>query len=550
MDRPSIRRFLIITPCRFLARSFRTKTDFRLRHCRSSDILAATQTICDQRTMHAQDLLPVLDSLGHPRVLVLGDLILDRYTWGNAERVSQEAPVILLRADHREVRLGGAANVCRMLRGLEAEVTCAGVVGVDADGAEVRQVLREAGVDDSEVLFDKQRPTTVKERFIGRAANRHPHQILRVDTEERMALSAELTVHFAERISARLSEFDIVLISDYDKGVCTPELLRQVIAAAKEHDVPVAVDPIRGTDYSRYTGATLMTPNRYETGLASGMEVNSIDDAFAAGDELCRKYELGRAIVTLDKDGMVLTSRTAESGTEFQHTHFPTRPRSVYDITGAGDIVLAMIGICVADGVNLEHAVPLANIAGGLEVEQVGVTPIPREAMRLDLLRNLPDGSVRKVVSAKDAGRISAAAQEKGQRVVFTNGCFDILHVGHVTYLEEARAQGDLLILGLNSDGSVRGLKGPTRPVRKEAERARVLAALSYVDYIVVFEEPTPIALIEAVRPDVLVKGGDYRHKQHEITGKDLVESYGGRLHLAGLVEGVSTTAILKSVAA
>ncbi len=499
--------------------------------------------------MHAQDLLPVLDSLGHPKVLVLGDLILDRYTWGNAERVSQEAPVILLRADRREVRLGGAANVCRMLRGLQAAVTCAGVVGVDADGAEVRQILREAGVDDSEVLFDKERPTTVKERFIGRAANRHPHQILRVDTEERMALSAELTRHFVERISARMGEFDIVLVSDYDKGVCTPELLRQVIAAAKEQGVPVAVDPIRGTDYGRYSGATLMTPNRYETSLATGMEVNSIEDAYAAGDELCRKYELAHAIVTLDKDGMVLTSR-GDQTEEFHHTHFPTRPRSVYDITGAGDIVLAMIGICVADGVSLEHAVPLANVAGGLEVEQVGVTPIPREAMRLDLLRNLPDGSIRKVVTSEDAGRISAAAQEKGQRVVFTNGCFDILHVGHVTYLEEARAQGDLLILGLNSDGSVRGLKGPTRPVRKEAERAAVLAALSYVDYIVIFEEPTPIALIETVRPDVLVKGGDYRHKQHEITGKDFVESYGGRLHLAGLVEGVSTTAILKSVAA
>ncbi|MDA7978947.1 MAG: D-glycero-beta-D-manno-heptose 1-phosphate adenylyltransferase [Pirellulales bacterium] len=502
--------------------------------------------------MISQDLLPILDSLGHPRVLVLGDLILDRYTWGNAERVSQEAPVILLRADHREVRLGGAANVCQMLRGLEAEVTCAGVVGVDADGAEVRQILREAGVDESAVLFDKHRPTTVKERFIGRAANRHPHQILRVDTEERMPLSPELTHQFAEEIKERLGDFDIVLISDYDKGVCTPELLQTVIRAASEQSVPVAVDPIRGSDYSRYRGATLMTPNRYETELATGLAVNSVDDAFTAGEELCRRYDLQHAIVTLDKDGMVLTSQGIDDTGEqnFQHAHFPTRPRSVYDITGAGDIVLAMIGLCVADGISLPHAVPLANVAGGLEVEHVGVAPVPRQDIRLDLLRNLPDGSVRKVITAEDAVRIAETAREKGNRVVFTNGCFDILHVGHVTYLEEAKAQGDLLILGLNSDASVSGLKGPTRPVRKQAERAAVLAALSYVDYIVIFDEPTPIALIESIRPEVLVKGGDYRNKQHQITGKEFVENYGGRLHLAGLVEGVSTTAILKSVAA
>jgi D-beta-D-heptose 7-phosphate kinase/D-beta-D-heptose 1-phosphate adenosyltransferase len=489
-------------------------------------------------------LLAALDKLSHPRILVLGDLILDRYTWGNAERVSQEAPVILLRADHREARLGGAANVCNMLRGLEAEVCCAGVIGADPDGATVRHLLSDAGVDHSLVLRDDKRPTTVKERFIGRAANRHPHQILRVDREVRDLLSEELEAKLAGQAVARLNEFDVLLVSDYGKGVCSPSLLAEMISAARQRRIPVIVDPSRDAQYARYRGATAVTPNRFEAEQATGLKIAVPQDALPAGHQLCRQLDLEVAIITLDSDGMFLAypDGTGE--------HFPTRPRKVYDITGAGDMVLSMIGLCMACGISREDTVRLANIAGGLEVEQVGVVPIARQEIRLDILRSGKEGAAGKIITAQEAAQLAQAAKSKAQKVVFTNGCFDLLHEGHVTYLEEAARQGDLLILGLNSDFSVRQIKGPTRPVRKQADRAAVLAALAYVDYVVIFDDPTPIKLIDALRPDVLVKGGDYQGKEHEVTGRELVESYGGRLHLAAFVEGVSTTQILRTIAA
>ncbi len=493
---------------------------------------------------HSDNLLTVLDRLDHPKVLVVGDLILDRYTWGNAERVSQEAPVILLRADKREARLGGAANVCQMLRGLQAEVAVAGLIGADPDGAAVRHLLTDAGVDASLVLRDHQRPTTVKERFIGRAAGRHAHQILRVDQETRDPLPADLEAHLMVELAERLHQFAIVLISDYDKGVCTPSLLQSLIKVARHEGIPVVVDPIRGGDYHRYDGATTMTPNRLEAELASGVTIRSPQDAMQAGRILCNHHQLDYAVVTLDSDGMVLVGRDGAG------QHFPTRPRSVYDITGAGDMVLAAIGMALAGGVAPEDALRLANVAGGLEVEQMGVVPISREQIRVDIIRSGRDGSAGKLVTVEEAARLAESLRAQGKKIVYTNGCFDLLHVGHVTYLEEAAAQGDVLFLGLNSDRSVRQLKGPTRPVRGQAERAAVLSALTHVDYVLIFDDPTPIKQIEAIRPDVLVKGGDYRDRPDEIPGKTFVESYGGKLYLTGMVEGVSTTAILRSVAA
>jgi len=507
--------------------------------------------------MSHNDLLTTLDGLGRPRLLVLGDLILDRYTFGNAERVSQEAPVLLLRADRREARLGGAANVCNMLRGLDAECVCCGVVGDDADGREMRAMLIEAGVDDSGLLADPSRPTTVKERFIGRAANRHPHQILRVDSEVRDPLAAELAQRLLARVLELLPDCHALLISDYDKGVCTPQVLRAAIDAARAAGVPVLVDPIRGSDFGRYRGATTMTPNRLEAELATGVRVATPADALAAGRELCRVAELEAALVTLDSQGMMLV------WPDGQGEHFATRPRAVYDITGAGDMVLATVGLCLAAGTTWEEAVRLANVAGGLEVEKVGVARVSRDEIRVDLLASARAGmpgckivTLEQLLPLVEARRAAAQRHEgcdpcdRRERVVFTNGCFDLLHVGHVTYLAEAATRGDTLIVGLNSDSSVRRLKGPSRPVIGQSDRAAMLSALACVDFVVSFDDPTPLELIRALRPDVLVKGGDYRDKLEEITGREFVESYGGELYLTGLVEGVSTTKILKTVAA
>jgi D-beta-D-heptose 7-phosphate kinase / D-beta-D-heptose 1-phosphate adenosyltransferase len=330
--------------------------------------------------MNSTDLLRTFENLPRPRILVLGDLILDRYTWGNAERISQEAPVIVLRAEERQVRLGGAGNVCNMLRGLEAEVTCVGVVGDDADGDLLRELLSDVGIDVECLLSDCARPTTVKERFMGRSQGRNPHQILRVDSETRDALCRTIESQLIGFLVERTADHDAVLISDYDKGVCTQPLLRAAIDVARQSNLPVLVDPMRASDYSRYRYATTMTPNRTEAGMATGIRIETISDALQAGETLRRDLDLDFGIVTLDADGIALVTPDGQGAV------YPTQPRAVYDITGAGDMVLATIGLCMASGVSAADAVRLGNIAGGLEVEKVGVAVIPRAEIAERLL--------------------------------------------------------------------------------------------------------------------------------------------------------------------
>ncbi|HEX3656094.1 MAG TPA: D-glycero-beta-D-manno-heptose 1-phosphate adenylyltransferase [Pirellulales bacterium] len=488
--------------------------------------------------MNSTDLIAAFERLRRPRVLVLGDLILDRYTWGEAERISQEAPVIVLRADQRESRLGGAGNVCQMLRGLEAEVTCLGMIGDDADGQSLASLLDEWQVNRESLLVDAGRPTTSKERFIGRAQGRHPHQILRVDCEQREPLDGQLQLQLIARLPELVRQHDIALISDYDKGVCTPEVLRATIDAGRAAGVSVLVDPIRGTDYSRYRGATTMTPNRTEAGLATGIKITTIDEAYQAGRKLCRDLDLKMAIITLDRDGMALVHADGRAAA------FATQPRAVYDITGAGDMVLAMIGVALASELAAEDAVRLGNVAGGLEVEKVGVAVIPRSEIRARLLADLPQQS-NKLVDLEPLALLVEAHRAAGQRIVLTNGCFDLLHVGHIHYLQEAARLGDVLVVGLNDDASVQRLKGPGRPVISQRQRAAILAALGCVNYVVMFGDDTPLALLERLKPDVLVKGGTYA--PDEVVGHEFVESYGGQVHVTRLVEGISSSGLLAS---
>lgn len=490
-------------------------------------------------THETHRLLAQLEKLGHPRILVLGDLILDRYTFGDAERISQEAPVLVLRADQYEARLGGASSVARLLRGLEADVTLVGVVGADADGRELKDLLSAEGVNHQHVLVDAGRPTTVKQRFIGRAQNRHPHQILRVDREERHAVSPSIADELFARIEPLLATHDVVLVSDYDKGVCSAGLLQQVIAAAKAARTPVVVDPIRASDYSKYKGATTMTPNRLEAQLATGLTIKDARDTCLIGKKLCKELGLAAAIITLDRDGMALVP--PDGGGEV----FPTRMRNVYDITGAGDMVLATIGLGIASGLKLTDAIRLGNVAGGLEVEKVGVEQVTRAEMKADLLATLKSAP-GKIVTLTELVKQLGPRAKRSQKVVFTNGCFDLLHVGHATYLQEAAALGDILIVGLNSDDSVRGLKGPTRPVISENDRAAMLAAMSAVSYVVIFDAETPLELIRKIEPDVLIKGGNY--EPSEIVGHEIVTAYGGQVTVTGMVEGMSTSNILKKV--
>jgi D-beta-D-heptose 7-phosphate kinase/D-beta-D-heptose 1-phosphate adenosyltransferase len=403
-------------------------------------------------------------------------------------------------------------------------------------------MLTDLGVEQDAVLADTGRPTTVKERYIGRAQQKHPQQILRVDYERRDPVNDYVEQELAQRIAAEIRRADVVLISDYDKGVCTPGLLAAAIAGARECGKRVLADPIRGGDYGKYHGCSAITPNRLEAALATGREIPSSAAALDAAEQLRTSLDLEAAIITLDKDGMAVVGRDGVRGV------FPTRPRQVYDITGAGDMVLSVLGLALASGAGYEAAIRLANVAGGLEVEKIGVATVTRDEILRDLLHDAPGGTAKKILPLDELVRELAERRRAGQRVAFTNGCFDVLHAGHVQYLHEARAQADVLVVGLNSDSSVRALKGPERPVNAETARAVVLAGLQAVDYVTVFAEATPMELIQAVRPDVLVKGADYR--KDEVVGSKLVESYGGRVHLAELRKGFSTTATLQRMRA
>ncbi|MBC7815416.1 MAG: D-glycero-beta-D-manno-heptose 1-phosphate adenylyltransferase, partial [Planctomycetaceae bacterium] len=339
------------------------------------------------------------------------------------------------------------------------------------------------------------------------------------------------------QVLARLDGHQAVLISDYSKGVCTPRVLRTVIDAANARGIPVLVDPGPKANYADYTGATAVTPNRLETKLATGREVGSADDAFVAGRQLVETLQLTNAFVTLDKDGIALALNDGSAEL------FPTRKREVYDITGAGDMVLAMIGVGMADGLSSQDLCRLANVAGGLEVERIGVVAITRQEILGDLL-----GGSRKVhekiSELSELARMVDARKQLGQKVVFTNGCYDLLHAGHVQYLQEAATLGDCLIVALNSDDSTRRLKGPTRPVISQQQRAMMLAALECVDHAVVFDEDTPLALLERLQPHILVKGGT----TSSVVGREFVESYGGEVRLLSEVPNVSTTRIVTQI--
>jgi len=468
------------------------------------------------------------------RLLVLGDVMLDRYTWGDAERVSPEAPVLVLRAVEQEVRLGGSASVARLATGLGGRVSIVGVVGDDSEGVAVKQLLAEAAIDHRGLLIDPQRKTTTKERFIGRADNRHPHHILRVDKESVTPVDNNLEDRLIDAVEAGLKDCQALLISDYAKGICTADLLAALIGAARARSLPVIIDPARIDDYERYRGATILTPNRVEAETATGITIRPPRDALNVGQLLCERLGLEAALVTLDHDGIAMVRANGDSSV------FATRSRAVYDVTGAGDMVLAMVGAATAAGLSLDDAVRLANAAAGLEVERVGIGAVTLEEILAEMGSSPRVNSSRKQVSLAHMATLREGYRAVGKRVVFANGCFDLLHAGHVQHLEEAAGLGNVLVVAINSDASVRQLKGADRPVVPQSERATLLSALACVDHVLVFDDDTPYELIRAIRPDILVKGGTC--DVHEIVGRDLVASYGGRVCVTAVLDGVSTT--------
>jgi D-beta-D-heptose 7-phosphate kinase / D-beta-D-heptose 1-phosphate adenosyltransferase len=467
-------------------------------------------------------------------VLVVGDLMLDRYLDGSTGRISQEAPVLVMRHQRERLSPGGAGNVARNLAGLGLSVHIIGTVGKDRDGEALLELLAERGIKSEGVVPCPARPTTTKCRVTSGS-----HQLLRIDTEETTDLPAESTTRLLQQIERAidLSPRAIVL-SDYAKGVVTKEVAQAVITLGRRLTIPVLVDP-KGADWNRYCGATMVSPNRIELAEATGVPALDLDRLLNAGEAMRRDLGISFLAVTLGEQGIVLLH-------EDDRVHLPSRAREVFDVSGAGDTVVATIAAALIAGAGREEALELANLAAGIVVGKVGTVPIEFDELRDAAARVAGPGLRYKICSTKEAARRAECWRRQGEKFVFTNGCFDLIHAGHALHLEEARQQGDRLIIGLNSDSSIRGLKGPTRPIQCQDDRAVLLASMSAVDAIVIFEEPTPLNLVVAIRPDVMVKGNDYA--KSAIAGAAEVESWGGRVVTLPLVAGRSTSSIIERI--
>ncbi len=483
--------------------------------------------------------MEIVEHLPRSRVVLVGDVMLDRYLYGNAERLSPEAPVPVLHFQREEERLGGAGNVAGDLAALGAEVRVVGIVGQDENAGRVKALLRSCGAEVNYLLEETNRPTISKVRLVGLAQHRHPQQMMRLDYEEPSAIGGDLAARVIDMTTKALDGAAILCIEDYNKGILPIEICQQIIQIARRMGVPILVDPAAIPDYSKYRHSTAITPNRTETERATGLSCDEPASYPIAAERLLHDLDLEAAILTLDKEGAFLATR---DGTR---QWLQTRQRTVYDVTGAGDMVLSMLAVARAAGATWPDAVALANVAGGLEVERFGSIPITPAEIVDELLSEAHQhlGKQRTLEALLPELQRHRAA---GKKIVFTNGCFDLIHLGHVQYFRFAKAQGDLLVVGVNTDNSIRRLKGASRPIINEEDRTGVLEELESIDYLVRFDQDTPIDLIHRIRPDVLVKGADY--DRANVVGADFVESNGGRIALAPLVNGRSTSAVVQRI--
>jgi D-beta-D-heptose 7-phosphate kinase/D-beta-D-heptose 1-phosphate adenosyltransferase len=463
------------------------------------------------------------------RLLVVGDVMLDTYIWGEVGRISPEAPVPVVRAIDRSHRPGGAANVAMNLSRLGAQTVLAGFTGSDENEKLLAESLRANGIAPIFVACDGF-PTITKQRILS-----GQQQMLRLDSERMGARSPGDYERLVSRVLDELPGCHAVVLSDYAKGTLTPEVCQAIIPAARKLDIPVLVDP-KSADFSRYRGATTICPNLGELARALQSDAHDLKPLLDAAEALVQKLDLEFLTATLGDKGIALV----RPGNCFV---VPAVARQVFDVSGAGDTVIAVLALCLASGLKPETAVELANVAAGIVVGKVGTVPVEKHELLAALAPQIALHAEDKVVTREELVQRVASWKANGERVVFTNGCFDLLHIGHITLMEQARRFGDRLIVAINSDTSARGLKGPGRPIVGERERARVLAALAAVDAVVVFGEPTPLELIVATRPDVIVKGGDYG--VDTVVGAKEVMSWGGQVKIVPTVEGFSTTGLI-----
>ncbi len=475
--------------------------------------------------------LKLIQGLNSGKILIIGDVMLDKYYYGEVQRISPEAPVPIAHIKNEENTLGGAANVAHNLALLGCQVKLLGVVGKDNYCSELKSILEEKGIEDC-LLISGKRSTTTKLRIIGAH-----QQMMRVDFEDSMSLDPEIEAQLLEIIKDEIkNQYDCVILSDYAKGVCTESICTLVINNCKNRKIPVLVDP-KGQKWDKYQNAFLITPNIKELSDIAGTAINNEDDLITTyGREILQKYGIANLIVTRSEKGLSLINST-------QVNHIPTKAKEVFDVSGAGDTVVAVLAMLISNGTDLNMAAEIANFAAGIVVGKIGTYALHKDEL-IEAVQNEFSKSdfSRKILSWREAQTLVTKWRSKNETIVFTNGCFDILHTGHITYLEKAKKLGNRLIIGLNTDNSIQRLKGPLRPIFNETDRAKLLASLESVDMVVLFDQDTPAEILRLLRPDVLVKGSDY--KVEEVIGRE----YAGRVELISFENGYSTSNIIREI--
>jgi D-beta-D-heptose 7-phosphate kinase / D-beta-D-heptose 1-phosphate adenosyltransferase len=485
--------------------------------------------------MQYDTIVTLLNKFHGARILVLGDVMLDRFVYGAVERISPEAPIPVVSIERTLDMPGGAANVARNVSALGAQCTLLGVVGADAAADQLRSQLALSPSIQTHLISDPARPTSLKIRYVADG-----QQVMRADWERKDIVCDEVADRLLAQVASAMVEADVVVLSDYAKGVLSDAVVRETIRIARQAAKPVVVDP-KSKNLSRYAGATVLTPNRLELQGACGIECLSDEQVTQGAEMVLHQGICSAMVVTRGKEGMSVI------GTDGSVAHLPTEARQVYDVSGAGDTVVATLALGMASGGGIVDCVALANIAAGIVVAKRGTATVTPG----DIMASMPPfgrhADPAKIYSVDNVLRLVREWRERGLKIAFTNGCFDLLHPGHIALLDQARRSADRLVVGLNADVSVRKLKGVGRPVQGEVARATVLAAVKSVDAVVIFAGNTPLELIEALQPDVLVKGADYT--VDTVVGADETIKRGGRVVLAPLIEGFSTTNTVGRVA-
>ncbi len=467
------------------------------------------------------------------KLLVVGDLMIDEYVWGEVDRISPEAPVQVVSVIREDLTLGGAGNVVNNLRALGAQVSVAGVVGTADDGSRLIEMFERLKVNCQGVIQEADRPTTRKTRII--ASNQH---VLRVDRETKRHIAEKSFRQMIDYIATMMPDIDIVLVSDYNKGLVTVDLMHQVTEAARAHGKYVIVDP-KGMDYTKYKGATLLTPKRKEASLASGVDIVDDESLEEAAQRIMTATQVDNLLITLGEEGMALFESPKAT------YRIPTRARQVYDVSGAGDTVLSVLGLTLGLGATFRDSIVAANAAAGIVVGKVGTAPVAIDEL-ISAITNTGQRFPSKHCNKDELPALINDLKRRRKKIVLTNGCFDLLHAGHVQLFAASKELGDFLIVAIDDDESVRSLKGEGRPVIGADERIRILSALNSVDTVVVFASDKLETLIEAVKPDILVKGSNY--ETAEVRGGELVKKLGGRVALVPISDDISSSKIIKNI--